>query len=98
MQPTRRPPARDKVQPLVLAAPLEVAYDVASQVQHDAAQIGDGQDGHLDVAEVVHARCVVRLVEVAVLGVVDCLIAVGRHELLGSQRTFEAFGACDAEG
>ena len=87
-------PAADEPEPLVRRTRLEVAHDVAAQVKRVAAEVGDRQDRDLDVAEVVGAAGVVRLVEEAVLLVVDRLVAAKLGELIGRDDALEALGAC----
>jgi hypothetical protein len=86
--------ARDKVKPLVLGAGFEVADDVASQVEQNPAEVGDGEDGDVDVFEFVDPGGVVRFVEVLVGFVVLGLIPSERDQFLLGQGSFKAFGTC----
>lgn len=82
--------ARDEPQPLVLRPGFEVSHHVAAEVERIAAEVGDREEGDLDVLEVVDSRRVVGLVEVAVLAVVDGLVAAELEELLPGNGSLDA--------
>lgn len=82
--------ARNEPEPLVLRPGFEVPHDVAAEVERVAAEIGDREEGNLDVLETVDSRGVVGLVEVAVLAVVDGLVAAELEELLPGNGSLDA--------
>lgn len=84
----------DEPKPLVRRASFEVAHDVAAEMQGVAAEVGDGEHRYLDVAEIVDSRGVVRLVEVAMLAVVDRLVASEFLELLLRDDAFDTIRTC----
>src|SRR4051812_42031946 len=87
------PPARDEIQPLVLRSRLEVSHYVSPQMQHDTAKVGHGEQRHLYIAEVVHPRGVVWLVEESMGSVIDRLVISVSHELFLGDGALDAFRA-----
>lgn len=85
---------RDEPEPLIGRASLEVALHVAAEVEGVAAEVGDREDRDLNVAELVSAASVVRVVQESVAAIVDGLVGAELLELLGGDDTLEAFGSC----
>jgi hypothetical protein len=78
-------PARDHPQVLELGAGVGVAFNVASEMEQDAAPIANREEGNFDVAHVVFLGGVVSLVAEAVDLVVNGLVAAVGSQLLFRQ-------------
>lgn len=85
-------PARNEPEPLVGSACFQVSDDVAAKVKGNAAEVGDRKSRDLDGAEIVSSAVMIRLVEVAVLAIVDGLVVAKIDELVLGKGALDALG------
>lgn len=85
--------SRDGTKPLLLRAGPGEAFDVPAEVEVDAAPVGDGERGDLDVAHVVLLAGVVVVVAEEVVGVVDVLVPSVLRQLLRREITLDGVDA-----
>lgn len=83
----------NEVKPLVLGTSLEITDHISTQVEGNAAEVGNTEHGHLNLAQVVLAGSVIGVVRVAVLRVVDNLIPAVGLEDIGREVTLDSVGS-----
>ena len=64
----------DQSQILVLRPGIHEAFDIASEMEKDAAPVTYRQEWHFDVLQIVVFACVVLIIKKLVLDVVDVLV------------------------
>ena len=85
--------AGDEAEVLEVAACVQVALDIAAQVEEDAAPVCDGEEGDLDVGQVELLRGVVLVVAELVAHVVDGLVLTVLLQLFRAQIAFDGIRA-----